>query len=120
MVMIHKFLEEEIQHSASLMKAYVEEGVVPEFKPFPIINKSDKVLILIDEAHRTQGGDMNDNLFHAFPESTKIAFTGTPLLTERHKKKTHEKFGNFIDTYKMKDYRMAKKIRRRNGFIALI
>ncbi len=59
MVMIHKFLEEEIQHSASLMKAYVEEGVVPEFKPFPIINKSDKVLILIDEAHRTQGGDMS-------------------------------------------------------------
>ena len=103
MIMIHKFLEEEIQHSASLMKAYVEEGIVPEFKPFPVINKSDKVLILIDEAHRTQGGDMNENLFHAFPESTKIAFTGTPLLTDRHKKKTHEKFGSFIDTYKMKD-----------------
>lgn len=103
MVMIHKFLEEEIIHSAALMKAYVEEGVVPEFKPFPVVSKSDKVLILIDEAHRNQGGDMNENLFHAFPESTKIAFTGTPLLTERHKKKTHEKFGGFIDTYKMKD-----------------
>jgi type I restriction enzyme R subunit len=103
MVMIHKFLEEEIKHSAALMKAYVEEGVVPEFNPFPVVNKSDKILILIDEAHRTQGGDMSDNLFHAFPESTKIAFTGTPLLTERHKKKTHEKFGKFIDTYKMKD-----------------
>ena len=53
------------------MKAYVEEGIVPEFKPFPLINKSDKVLILIDEAYRTQGGDMNDNLFHAFPSQLK-------------------------------------------------
>jgi type I restriction enzyme R subunit len=48
---------------------------------------------LIDEAHRTQGGDMGDNLFAAFPNAAKIAFTGTPLLTERHKQKTHERFG---------------------------
>ena len=36
MVMVHKFLEEEIKHSKALMKTYVEEGVVPEFKPFEI------------------------------------------------------------------------------------
>ena len=36
----------------------------------------------------------------------KIAFTGTPLLTERHKQKTHERFGGsgeFIDTYKIRE-----------------
>jgi len=37
MVMIHKFLEEEIKHSKALMKAYVEEGEVPEFKPFEVV-----------------------------------------------------------------------------------
>lgn len=102
MVMVHKFLEEEIRHSAALMKAYVEEGIVPEFKPFSEINSSPKVLILVDEAHRTQGGEMSENLFKAFPQSTKIAFTGTPLLTERHILKTHQKFGKFVDIYKMK------------------
>ncbi|QGK73189.1 type I restriction endonuclease subunit R [Flavobacterium sp. SLB02] len=105
MVMVHKFVQEELKHSKALMKAFVEEGVVPEFKPFEVVNKSDRIIILIDEAHRTQGGDMGDNLFTAFPNATKIAFTGTPLLTDRHKQKTHERFGGkgeFIDTYKIR------------------
>lgn len=105
MVMIHKFLEEEIKHSKALMKAYVEEGEVPEFKPFEVVNTSDRILMLIDEAHRTQGGDMGDNLFTAFPNATKVAFTGTPLLTQRHKIKTHERFGSsseWIDKYQIK------------------
>lgn len=105
MVMIHKFVQEELSHSQALMKAYVEEGVVPEFRPFEVVNNSDRIILLIDEAHRTQGGDMGDNLFAAFPNAAKIAFTGTPLLTERHKQKTHERFGDskeFIDTYKIR------------------
>jgi len=102
MVMVHKFLEEEIRHSKALMKAYVEEGEVPEFKPFEVVNESDRVLMLVDEAHRTHGGDMGDNLFTAFPKAAKVAFTGTPLLTQRHKVKTHERFGGFIDQYKIK------------------
>ena len=105
MVMIHKFVQEELKHSKALMKAFVEEGKVPEFKPFDVVNESDKIVILIDEAHRTQGGEMGDNLFIAFPNAAKIAFTGTPLLTERHKQKTHERFGGrgeFIDTYKIR------------------
>ena len=105
MVMIHKLVQEDIQHSQALMRAFVEEGVVPEFKPFDVVNKSDRIVILIDEAHRTQGGELGDNLFSGFPNAAKIAFTGTPLLTERHKRKTHERFGGkgeFIDTYKIR------------------
>lgn len=105
MVMVHKFVQEELKHSKALMKAFVEEGKVPEFKPFEVVNKSDRIIILIDEAHRTQGGEMGDNLFTAFPNAAKIAFTGTPLLTDRHKQKTHERFGGtgeFIDTYKIR------------------
>jgi type I restriction enzyme R subunit len=106
MVMVHKFVQEEIKQSKALMKAFVKEGEVPEFKPFEVVNESERIVILIDEAHRSQGGDMGDNLFTAFPNATKIAFTGTPLLTERHKQKTHERFGgtgDFIDTYKIRE-----------------
>jgi len=105
MVMVHKFIEEQIRHSKALMKAYFEEGEVPKFKPFEVVNRSERILMLIDEAHRTQGGDMGDNLFTAFPKATKVAFTGTPLLTKRHKIKTHERFGTsteWIDKYQIK------------------
>jgi type I restriction enzyme R subunit len=106
MVMVHKFLQEEIKHSKALRKAYEEAGEVPRFEPFPVVNASDRILILIDEAHRTHGGEMGENLFRAFPNAAKVAFTGTPLLTNRHKKKTHQRFGDspeFIDTYKIKE-----------------
>lgn len=57
---------------------------------------------MIDEAHRTQGSDLGDNLFEAFPNATRIAFTGTPLITERHSgKKTVKRFGEYIHTYRL-------------------
>ncbi|MBC8393317.1 MAG: type I restriction endonuclease subunit R [Deltaproteobacteria bacterium] len=96
MVMIHKFLDEKNIAAQSLIDA----GIVPVFEKFDTINNSDRILLLIDEAHRTQGGDMGDNLFSAFPHAARIGFTGTPLLTERHEIKTHERFGGFIDFYK--------------------
>jgi type I restriction enzyme R subunit len=102
MVMVHKCLGENIHQSKTLMKIYEENGEVPEFKVFEQVNPSDRILLLIDEAHRTQGGEMGDNLFAAFPQATKMAFTGTPLLTHRHKRKTHERFGSFVDEYKIK------------------
>jgi len=102
--MIHKFLADNNVSAQSLIDA----GVIPTFEKFETINPSDRILLLVDEAHRTQGGDMGDNLFNAFPHAVRIGFTGTPLLTERHEIKTHERFGGrldengepWIDTYK--------------------
>ena len=99
MVMIHKFLAQKGVSAQSL----IDSGVVPKFEPFRTVNTGERILILIDEAHRTQGGDMGDNLFVGFPNAVKLAFTGTPLLTDRHRQKTHERFGTFIDVYKMKN-----------------
>jgi len=93
MVMIHKFLTDNNVSAQSLIDA----GIVPTFEKFETINNSDRILLLVDEAHRTQGGDMGDNLFSAFPKAVRIGFTGTPLLTERHEIKTHERFGGRLD-----------------------
>lgn len=103
LVMIHKFGENKEYSLESLIKS----GIIPKYESFPVINESDKILILIDEAHRSQGGEMGDNLFQAFPNAARIGFTGTPLITPRHKATTCERFGQeageFIDTYKMND-----------------
>ena len=103
LVMIHKFADK----SDESQEALIKKGIIPEFKAQEIINKSDKVLILIDEAHRSQNGDMSRNLFMALPNAVHIGFTGTPLITPQHKITTAEKFyskpNEFIDTYKMND-----------------
>src|SRR4029078_2812079 len=67
-------------------------------------NDSPRIVIMVDEAHRTQGSDMGDNLFEAFPNAARIAFTGTPLITEKHgTRRTVKRFGEYIDTYKLMD-----------------
>jgi type I restriction enzyme R subunit len=100
MVMIHKFQEAQQKVSTRIDKQLENVNLYRVFKE---INPSENILVLIDEAHRTQGSEMGDNLFTAFPNATRIAFTGTPLITERHNTKTVERFGSYIDKYKLQD-----------------
>ena len=61
-----------------------------------ILLDSKDIIILIDEAHRTQYGKANAKVRKVFPKACFIAYTGTPLTkTEKH---TLRKFGDFIGT----------------------
>jgi len=120
MVMIHKFREEDDSHTPGYLAKALDDRKVADarvvyghFETFDVVNQSEKVLILVDEAHRTQrsGQDrasLSDNLFDGFPNATRIAFTGTPLIADHHGDPTWKRFGNdsenpYIDTYKLQD-----------------
>ncbi len=68
------------------------------FEDFPILNESEKILILVDEAHRSHTRSLHRNLRKALPNAAIIGFTGTPILSEE-KTETREIFGDFIDKY---------------------
>ncbi len=55
--------------------------------------------VFVDEAHRTQGGDMNKQMKRWLGDAIFIGFTGTPLL-RKDKQTTHDVFGTYIHTYK--------------------
>lgn len=57
---------------------------------------SDRIIVLCDEAHRTQYGTFASFMNQVLPNVPKIAFTGTPLITTD---KTRNEFGSYIDTY---------------------
>ena len=104
MVMVHKFQERKEVLSNAVAQALGTYLAMPSDKTFGTVNVSERIVLLIDEAHRTQSSDLGDNLFEAFPNATRVAFTGTPLITERHgEKKTHKRFGEYIDTYRLRD-----------------
>lgn len=71
-------------------------------KPFEVLNHDESILVLIDEAHRTQAGDLHANLLAGLPNCVRIGFTGTPIIMG-DKKRTHEIFGAFIDKYTIKE-----------------
>jgi type I restriction enzyme, R subunit len=104
MVMVHKFQERKETLTNTVAEALGTYLAIPAAQTFGAVNTSERIIMLVDEAHRTQGSDLGDNLFEAFPNATRIAFTGTPLITERHAgRKTHKRFGEYIDTYRLMD-----------------
>ena len=65
---------------------------------FGDLNASDKIIVLADEAHRTQFGGLAMTINAALPNAPKIGFTGTPLLKTQ---KMDQAFGGYIDQYKI-------------------
>lgn len=65
---------------------------------YPELNDSEDIVVLIDEAHRSHASTLHANLMRALPNCARIGFTGTPILMGK-KKRTHQIFGPFIDTY---------------------
>lgn len=69
-------------------------------KSFTDLNTSDKVIVLADEAHRTQFGNLAATITAALPNAPRIGFTGTPLLESQ---KMDQAFGGYIDQYKINE-----------------
>ncbi|MCB1647899.1 MAG: type I restriction endonuclease subunit R [Pseudomonadales bacterium] len=104
MVMAHKFQQQDQSLPLSVAEALGTYQAMPGRSTFGIVNPSERIVLMIDEAHRTQGSDLGDNILEAFPNAARIAFTGTPLITERHgEKRTFRRFGDYIDKYKLMD-----------------
>ncbi|MEA3552920.1 MAG: HsdR family type I site-specific deoxyribonuclease, partial [Campylobacterota bacterium] len=55
------------------------------------------IFILVDESHRTQGGDLNKSMRRVFPNACYLGFTGTPLM--RKEKSTISKFDGLLHKY---------------------
>lgn len=104
MVMAYKFQLRDEAMPLKVAEALGTYQVIPTAQTFGVVNASERIVLMIDEAHRTQGSDLGDNIFEAFPNATRIAFTGTPLITDRHgEKKTYKRFGSYIDEYRLLD-----------------
>jgi type I restriction enzyme, R subunit len=63
-----------------------------------VLNTDETIVILVDEAHRSQTSTLHANLMAALPNAAKVGFTGTPIMREG-KKRTDAIFGSFIDKY---------------------
>jgi type I restriction enzyme R subunit len=78
MAMIHKFREVDLTEA------------------FPQLNPSPNILVMTDEAHRSQYSLLGANLDKGIPNCARIGYTGTPI------DKTERVFGDYIDKYTMR------------------
>jgi type I restriction enzyme R subunit len=80
-------------------------SMIHKFDDIPAdINTRKDVVVLVDEAHRTTGGDLGNYLVAALPNATYIGFTGTPIDNIAKGKGTFKVFGvdderGYLDKY---------------------
>jgi len=73
----------------------------PVLEPYSL---RDDIIVISDEAHRTQAGKFARNMRLALPNASFIGFTGTPLF--KHDELTKRIFGGYISRY---DFRRSEE-----------
>ncbi|EGR3414610.1 type I restriction endonuclease subunit R [Vibrio parahaemolyticus] len=77
---------------------------------YPLLSERDDIIVITDEAHRSQYDSLAMNMRSSMPNASYMAFTGTPLLSEQMSEegsnesgKTQEIFGDYISIYNFAD-----------------
>jgi type I restriction enzyme R subunit len=84
-------------------------SMIHKFDDIPAnINARANFFVLVDEAHRTTGGDLGNFLMGALPNATYIGFTGTPIDKTAYGKGTFKVFGTddpkgYLDKYSIRE-----------------
>jgi type I restriction enzyme, R subunit len=69
----------------------------PKGKEYPLLSPRDDIIVVVDEAHRTQYRSLAENMRQGLPNAQYLAFTGTPLLGKE--RKTNKWFGDYVSEY---------------------
>ena len=69
----------------------------PKGQTYPTLSERDDIVVIVDEAHRTQYEDLAQNMRAGLPNAQFLAFTGTPLLGRD--RKTNRWFGDYVSQY---------------------
>lgn len=65
---------------------------------YPILSERSDIIVITDEAHRSQYDTFAMNMRTALPNAAFIGFTGTPLIADEEEK-TREVFGDYVSIY---------------------
>ncbi|MDP1647210.1 MAG: type I restriction endonuclease subunit R [Rubrivivax sp.] len=67
-------------------------------QPYPMLSDRSDVIVITDEAHRSQYDIFALNMRNALPNAGFIGFTGTPLI-KGEEERTREVFGDYVSVY---------------------
>ncbi len=71
--------------------------LIHKFNFREVISIRSDIIVITDEAHRTQGGELAENLRFALPNASLIGFTGTPIFKDDER--TKRLFGDYVSKY---------------------
>ncbi len=82
--------------------------LIQKFQPakgeraMPVLSDRSDIIVITDEAHRSQYDTLALNMRTALPNASMMGFTGTPLIAGAEQA-TREQFGDYVSTYNFRD-----------------
>jgi type I restriction enzyme R subunit len=90
---LRQLLSEDHRYVFTLIQKFrTEKG-----ETHPVVSERDDVIVITDEAHRTQYDILALNMRNALPNAGFLGFTGTPLIVGEER--TREVFGDYVSIY---------------------
>ncbi|MGB5969830.1 MAG: type I restriction endonuclease subunit R [Spirulinaceae cyanobacterium] len=90
---LKQLLKEDHRYVFTLIQKFrVEKG-----QTYPKLSDRDDIIVVVDEAHRSQYDTFALNMRNALPNAAFIGFTGTPLMAGEER--TREVFGDYVSIY---------------------
>ena len=90
---LHEMLKGNPSYIFTLIQKFNDDSASP-------ITPDHDIIILSDEAHRSQNGIFADNMCRLLPTASRIGFTGTPLF--KYDNITERTFGSYVSIYDFK------------------
>lgn len=90
-------LREALGQHKRLVFTLIQKFRYDKGKQYPLLSDRDDIVVIIDEAHRTQYKSLAENMRAGLPNAGYVAFTGTPLLGKD--RMTHQWFGEYVSEY---------------------
>lgn len=90
-------LREFLRGNKPMVFTLIQKFQYDKAQRYPLLTERDDLIVLVDEAHRTQYKQLAENMHNGLPNANYIAFTGTPLLGA--KRLTNQWFGDYVSEY---------------------
>lgn len=90
-------LREMLGKNKRVVFTLIQKFRYPKGQNYPLLSDRDDIVVIVDEAHRTQYADLGENMRAGLPRANFLAFTGTPLLGKE--RKTNTWFGSYVSEY---------------------
>ena len=82
----------------TLIQKFIPEDRTGEM---PVLSERDDIIVITDEAHRSQYDTLAMNMRKALPNASFLRFTGTPLMAGEEL--TRQVFGDYVSVYNFRD-----------------
>jgi len=95
---LRELLTSKAGHTVMTTVHKFEEALAAPEGHLEVLDASENVVVMVDEAHRTQYGILGARMSEALPNAVLIGFTGTPI-DKGFEHSTRRRFGSLIDSY---------------------